>query len=248
MNTHQKDEAFIGEDAIKKKSDLWWYPEGPFWPLHKMNAWRLDYIVSHVCNAFGRDKTDKKPLEGLRILDVGCGGGLLSEALHEKGAIVVGIDPIQNNIAVASHHAEHMGYGIDYKNATVEDLRKNDNDAEFDVAVGMEVIEHVKDQLTFTRHMTELTKKDGLIFMSTISRTLPSLLFAKFAAEYILKLLPKGTHDWREFVKPKELSGWLERFGCEVWDIQGVKLNPFKKKFSYTRSTAMNYMIVAAKK
>ena len=247
MNNLQEDDTFIGEEAIKKKSDLWWYPDGPFWPLHKMNAWRLEYIVSHVCEAFGRDKNAKKPLEGLRVLDVGCGGGLLSEALHEKGALVVGIDPIRNNVAVATHHAERMGYGIDYKQATVADLRQNDDDAEFDVAVGMEVIEHVKDQQSFVRHMTELTKKDGLIFMSTISRTLPALVFAKFAAEYILKLLPKGTHDWREFVKPSELSGWLEKSGCEVLHIQGVRLNPFKKKFSYAKSKMMNYMTVAQK-
>lgn len=239
------DTNFTGADAIKKKAELWWYPEGPFWPLHKMNKWRLDYILEHICETFGRDKQDKNLLTGLRVLDVGCGGGLLSEALHEKGATVIGIDPLEGNIKVAQHHAIKMGYGIDYRQATAAQLAEHGE--EFDVTIGMEVIEHVENQKAFVADMAGMTKPGGLIFMSTISRTLPSLLFAKFAAEYVLKLLPKGTHKWREFVKPFELKKYLNDAGCKHVHTQGVRLNPLKRKFSYTRLTWMNYMMVAKK-
>lgn len=239
------DTNFTGAEAIAKKAELWWYPEGPFWPLHKMNAWRLDYILSHICEQLGRDKTSEAPLSGLRVLDVGCGGGILSEALHKKGATVIGIDPLEGNIKVAEHHAVKMGYGIDYRQATANDLVRNKET--FDITIGMEVIEHVPDQQKFVADMARLTRKDGLIFMSTISRTLPSLLFAKFAAEYILNLLPKGTHDWREFVKPSEMESYLRQADCTPLHTQGVRLNPFKRKFSFTNMTWMNYMMVAKK-
>ena len=236
---------FTGADAIKKKADLWWQADGPFWPLHKMNNWRLGYIVQHICTNFACRSQDTTPLEGLRILDVGCGGGLLSETLHEKGATVVGIDPIENNINVAQHHAVKMSYGIDYRVATAEDLTKHHE--KFDVTIGMEVIEHVANQKQFVADMARMTKPEGLVFLSTINRTVPSLLFAKFAAEYVLKILPKGTHNWREFVKPSEMDRYLRLAGCRHVHTQGVRLNPFKRQFSYTSSTLMNYMMVAKK-
>ena len=236
---------FTGADAIKKKADLWWQADGPFWPLHKMNSWRLGYITQHICTNFACDSQDTTPLEGLKILDVGCGGGLLSETLHEKGATVVGIDPIENNINVAQHHAVKMGYGIDYRVATAEELTKYHE--KFDVTIGMEVIEHVANQKQFAQDMARMTTPDGLIFLSTINRTVPSLLFAKFAAEYILKILPKRTHNWREFVKPSEMETFLRQAECEPVHTQGVRLNPFKRQFSYTKKTRMNYMMVAKK-
>lgn len=239
------DQNFTGAEAIRKKAEMWWYPEGPFWPLHKMNRWRLAYITNHICEAFGRDASLEKPLDGLRLLDVGCGGGILSEALHEKGAVVIGIDPLAQNIQVAQHHAMKMGYGIDYRQATAADLTRHRET--FDATIGMEVIEHVADQRAFVADMAKMTRSDGLVFMSTISRTLPSLVFAKFAAEYILGILPKGTHKWREFVKPSEMRDYLQQAGCQHLHTQGVRLNPFKRRFSYTSLTWMNYMQVARK-
>ena len=236
---------FTGAKAIAKKAALWWEPDGPFWPLHKMNRWRLQYIVEHICKNFNKNPDVEKPLSGVKILDVGCGGGLLSEALHEKGATVVGIDPLEGNINVAQHHAVEMGYGVDYRTASAADMLKHHE--QFDVIVAMEVIEHVENQKGFIYNLAHLTKDGGLIFTSTINRTLPSLLFAKFAAEYVLNLLPKGTHKWREFVKPQELENYLQHANCQPLHTQGVKLNPLKRVFSYTDRTLMNYMMVAKK-
>ena len=242
--------SFTGADAIKKKSDLWWQADGPFWPLHKMNNWRLGYIIEHICANCGENDAQNiqstTPLAGLKILDVGCGGGLLSEALHQKGATVVGIDPIENNINVAQHHAAQMGVTIDYRVATAAQLAKQQET--FDITIGMEVIEHIANQQQFVSHMASMTKPQGLVFLSTINRTVPALLFAKFAAEYILKILPKGTHKWREFVKPSEMQNYLHHASCSPLHTQGVRLNPFKRQFSYTQRTPMNYMMVAQKK
>lgn len=237
--------SFTGEHVFQKQAEQWWNPAGPFWPLHKMNKLRLQYIIDHIINTTGTTGKDAKPLTGLRVLDIGCGGGLLTELLHQNGAMVVGIDAVEKNIRIAQTHAQQMGYGIDYRHTTAAKMAEQRD--KYDVVIAMEVIEHVDDQKQFVADLSKLTNKGGLVFTSTINRTLMSLVCAKFGAEYILKLLPKGTHDWRLFVKPAEQKRYFENNGCKVLDVQGVHLNIFKKQFSFTNRQSMNYMITARK-
>ena len=243
-NQSSKTEAFTGEDVFQKQADLWWQPDGPFWPLHKMNKLRQQYIIDHIINTNGT-ANNLKPLQGLRVLDIGCGGGLLSETLHKNGAMVVGIDAVEKNINIAQQHAQQMGYGIDYRHTTAAKMAAQRD--KYDVVIAMEVIEHVDDQKQFVADLAKLTNRGGLVFTSTINRTAMSLVCAKFAAEYILKLLPKGTHSWRQFVKPEEQQRYFENNGCKVLNVQGIHLNIFKKQFSFAKSLAMNYIITARK-
>ena len=244
MAKDTSNQEFIGEKVFQDQGQLWWNADGPFWPLHKMNALRLQYIVDHITNTLGSKDADK-PLKGLRILDIGCGGGLLSEALHEKGAMVVGIDAVEKNIRIAQQHAQRMGYGIDYRHTTAEKMATSRD--KYDVVIAMEVIEHVKDQKQFVADLAKLTTRGGLVFTSTINRTLMSLVCAKYGAEYVLKLLPKGTHEWKMFVKPEEQQQSFEKNGCSLIETQGVKMHLRQKAFSFTDNLRMNYMLVARK-
>lgn len=236
---------FTGQEVFEKQAQLWWNAEGPFWPLHKMNQLRLSYIVDHIIAEKGLENRNIKPLEGLLILDVGCGGGLLSEALHKNGAKVVGIDAVEKNIRIAEKHAQQMGLGIDYRHTTADQMAQYKD--QYDVVVALEVIEHVDNPQKFIADLSKLTKGGGLVFTSTINRTLMSLICAKYGAEYVLKLLPKGTHEWKKFVKPEEMQTYFEKNSCTPKHTQGVKMHIRQKQFSFTSNLAMNYIMFAQK-
>ena len=227
-------------------AETWWDQDGPFWPLHKLNALRTTYIVDQLCRHFGRDARDSKPLQGLRILDVGCGGGILSESMASRGADVIGIDVVEKNIAISSLHAAEQGLPIDYRLSTASSLAETG--AQFDVVLNMEVVEHVANVDAFMRDCARLTANNGVMFVATINRTAKAWLFAIIGAEYVLRWLPRGTHRWGMFQTPTEITAHLNKGGLFVRDSVGVAVNPFKRSMAITRSLAVNYMMFSARK
>ena len=188
----------------------WWDTTGPFWPLHKLNALRAPFIVEHLCHQFDRDPDEPAPLRNLRLLDIGCGGGILAETVARRGADVTGIDVAEKNIGIARAHAREAGLSIRYLHPPVETLRAEP----YDAVLNMEVVEHVADLSQFmTACCAQVRKDQGLMFVATINRTLLSYLVAIVGAEYILRWLPRGTHQWHRFVRPAELQNLLERDG-----------------------------------
>ena len=226
-------------------ADTWWDTEGPFRPLHALNAFRVDYLVAQLSEKFALDQSAEKPLAGLRILDVGCGGGILSESMARLGADVTGIDVVEKNIGIAKLHASRSGLSIDYRQCAAGELA--DTGVTFDVVLNMEVVEHVADLETFMRDCGRLTRPGGVMAVSTINRTPKSWVFAIVGAEYILRLLPRGTHRWSMFRKPAEVESLLEASGLAVDDITGVAMNPMNFRFRLTASLAVNYMLVASR-
>ena len=224
-----------------RMAETWWDREGPFWPLHKLNDLRLTYIRGKLCQQFNLDHAAEKPLDGLRVLDVGCGGGILSESMARLGARVTGIDVVEKNIRIASMHAADAGLDIDYRIATASELVAAG--ASFDVVLNMEVVEHVADVRAFMRDCTELTADSGVMFVATINRTPKAWLFAIIGAEYILRWLPCGTHRWSMFQKPGEIGAQLNAGGLVVLDAVGVAANPLARSLRLTRSMAVNYMM-----
>jgi 2-polyprenyl-6-hydroxyphenyl methylase/3-demethylubiquinone-9 3-methyltransferase len=222
----------------------WWDANGPFWPLHRLNAFRVDYIRDQVSKAFERPAAGQRPFEGLNVLDIGCGGGILSESVAELGARVTGTDVTDKNVRVASIHAEWTGLEIDYRVATVEDLAGAG--ATFDLVLNMEVVEHVSNLPGFLETCRALVRPGGVMVVATINRTVAALLIAIFGAEYVLRWMPKGTHHYRKLVKPAEVTAGL---GPEfrVLDRTGVRINPLDRSFHYTRYLGVNYMIVLEK-
>src|SRR5580692_1046920 len=198
----------------------WWDPEGKFAPLHKFNPVRLDFIRREVATRFGRDGKSRKPCTGLTLLDIGCGGGLLSEPMARLGFAVTGADASEKNIGTARTHAAQSGLGVDYRCATAEALATEG--ASFDLILNMEVVEHVADLNGFLASCTAMLKPGGLMFVATLNRTLKSLALAKIGAEYILGWLPRGTHDWNRFLLPSELQKMLEDTGLNILKLQGV--------------------------
>lgn len=227
-------------------AETWWNRDGPFWPLHKLNALRLTYIRDHLCRHFGRDPGSPRPLQGLTVLDVGCGGGILSESMAQLGADVSGIDIVEKNINVARLHAQEQGLPIDYRLMTAAELAESD--ARFDVVLNMEVVEHVADVAAFMHDCNRLTAEGGVMFVATINRTLLAWLFAIVGAEYILGWLPRGTHRWRLFRKPDEIGALLADGGLAVEDITGVAANPFTRTLRRTRLTNVNYMMYCTRR
>jgi 2-polyprenyl-6-hydroxyphenyl methylase/3-demethylubiquinone-9 3-methyltransferase len=223
----------------------WWNPNGKFKPLHKFNPIRLAYIRDHVANRFGRDPNAARPFEGLRILDIGCGGGLLCEPMARLGATVVGVDPAANNIDVAKHHAEQTGVSIDYRVATAEELA--DAGEKFDVILNMEVVEHVADVPLYVARCAEMVKPGGIMFVATINRTLKALGLAIIGAEYVLRWLPRGTHQYGKLVRPDELEKALAESGMKVVDRTGVTYNPIADRWSRSKDMDVNYMVLAEK-
>jgi 2-polyprenyl-6-hydroxyphenyl methylase/3-demethylubiquinone-9 3-methyltransferase len=221
----------------------WWDHRGKMGMLHKLNPIRLTYIRDHVAAKFGRDTKRLGCLEGLRMLDIGCGGGILSEPLARLGAQVVAADPSEENIAAASQHATAGGLTIDYRCSTAEDLA--DAGERFDVVLAMEVVEHVADRALFMRRSAEMVRDGGLMIAGTINRTLKSFALAIVGAEYIMRWLPIGSHHWDKLVTPDELASGMERNGLRVTDESGVVYNLFADSWSLANDMDVNYMMVA---
>jgi len=223
----------------------WWNPKGKFAVLHRFNPVRIAYIREQVTARLSRDPATRRPFEGLDLLDIGCGGGLLSEPMTRLGARVTGIDPSEKNIRTAMVHAEEVGLDIDYRAATAEALAETG--ARFDVILNMEVIEHVADPALFLATCAAMLKPGGLMVVATISRTLKSFGLAIIGAEYVLGWLPRGTHQWEKFITPEELEEELKRSGLEVTGLTGVVYNPLANDWRRSADTAVNYMLVAIK-
>lgn len=228
-------------DYFEKLAHRWWDEQGPFWPLHRLNAFRVDYIRAQLCKAFVRDARAERPLEGLRLLDVGCGGGILSESMACLGATVVGSEITDRNLRVARIHADWAGLDIDYRLVTAEDLASQGET--FDAVLNMEVVEHVEDLPRFLGACAKLVRPGGIMLTSTINRTLLAWLTAIIGAEYVLGWLPRGTHHYRKLVRPSELIEGLGE-GYRLLDRTGVRVNPFNRAFSFRNSEAVNYMMV----
>ena len=237
----------IDEEEVARFSAIaeeWWKPDGKFAVLHAFNPVRLQFIKDHVCAAFDRDPAAERPLKGLRLLDIGCGGGLLSEPLAKAGAEVVGIDPSEKNIKTAMVHAREQGLDIDYRVTTAEALAEQDE--QFDVVLNMEVLEHVNDPAAFVHTCASLLRPQGIMFCATLNRTLKSFLLAIVGAEYILRWLPRGTHQWEKFIRPEELEEWLGQAGLAVLERTGVIYNPLTGKWLKAPDDLdVNYMLVA---
>ncbi len=224
----------------------WWDPAGKFRPLHRINPVRIGYIRDHVTRYFGLNPKAVKPFEGLSLLDIGCGGGLLTEPMARLGAATAAIDAGEKNIAAARSHADSVGLDIDYRHQLPEDLA-NMNER-FDIVLNMEVIEHVTDTGLFLQSAAHLLKPGGAMVTATLNRTLKSLALAKIGAEYILRWLPAGTHDWRKFVTPGELADGLRRAGLDVRDVTGMVYNPLSGAFRLdTKDFGVNYLMFAVK-
>ena len=227
-------------------ADAWWDPHGKFRPLHQINPVRIGYIRDHAATHFGRAPLADIPLKGLKLLDIGCGGGLLCEPLARLGADVTGIDAGDKNVVIASLHAEQSGLDIDYRHILPEALMDAGND--FDIVLNMEVIEHVADVDAFLEASSSLLKPGGIMFLSTVNRTLKALALAKIGAEYILRWLPAGTHDWRKFVKPSELAHGLRSHGVNITDLTGMVYSPFQDEWKISNNNLdVNYLAVAVK-
>jgi 2-polyprenyl-6-hydroxyphenyl methylase/3-demethylubiquinone-9 3-methyltransferase len=223
----------------------WWDPRGPWATLHRFNPVRLGYIRDLAAEHFDRDPARLDSLAGLRILDIGCGGGVLSEPLARLGATVVGVDPVESNIAAAKVHAAQAGLAIDYRATTAEDLAEAGE--AFDIVLAMEVIEHVADFGLFVEASAALVKPGGLMFVATLNRTMKSFALAIVGAEYILRWIPRGTHQWDKFITPDELELALEQSGLQVTNETGVIYNLFADRFQLSKDMDANYMVVAEK-
>lgn len=230
---------------FNRLAEEWWDPKGKFRPIHKFNPVRRDYIISRVANHFGRrlDRVDN--LSRLSILDVGCGAGLLCEPLAMKGARVVGIDAAVRNIEVARWHAAQSEVSVDYRHCLAEQLVETDE--RFDVVLNTEVVEHVADVDRLLTDCAQLVKPGGLMIVGTLNRTVRSFVLAIVGAEYILRWLPKGTHDWRRFLQPKEISTPLHRYGLETQETVGVVYSPFSDEWRLSDNTSANYLLTAEK-
>ena len=221
----------------------WWDPTGKFAPLHKFNPVRLSFIKAEAAGHFGRDMRALRPFEGMSLLDIGCGGGLLSEPMARLGFAVTGADASERNIGTAKAHAAQSGLQIDYRASTAEAL-----EAEglcFDVVLNMEVVEHVADVTAYLGACARLVKPGGITIVATMNKTLKSLALAKIGAEYVLGWLPRGTHDWNRFIPPADLRTSLEETGLSVLKTQGVSFNPLAWDWHLSSDVDVNYMIVA---
>lgn len=213
----------------------WWNKRGPYKLIHNLTPIRFEYIQSQL------------DIKNLKILDIGCGGGILSEELTRNGAQVTGLDASKKTIKIAKSHAKEKNYNIKYLDTSIEDHIK-ESKAKYDAIICFELIEHVPDQIKLIQDISTICKKGGKLFMSTINRNLMSFVFAKMMAEYVLRIVPEGTHQYNKFIKPSELANMLEQANFNIDDIQGVKLNPVDFSFSLSSITKINYFMTATKK
>ena len=225
-------------EKFSKIAEEWWNPEGKFKPLHKFNPIRIAYIKNNIINTFNL-KNKNKPLKKIKILDIGCGGGLLCEPMFRLGAEVVGIDASKKNINVAKLHAKKNNLKIKYICTSPENFK---TDEKFDVILNMEIVEHVNDVDTFLSSSSNLLKKKGIMFVATLNKTLKSYLFAIIGAEYILRWLPIGTHSWDKFVVPKDLISILKKCGLELDVLDGMKFNLIKDEWTISSDKSVNYI------
>jgi len=225
-------------EKFSKIAEEWWNPDGKFKPLHKFNPIRISYIKNNIIDTLKLEIT-KKPLNKVKILDIGCGGGLLSEPMSRLGADVVGIDASEKNIKIASLHAKKNNLDIKYVCASPENFETN---YKFDVILNMEIIEHVDNVDLFLKSCSRLLKKDGIMFVATLNKTLKSYIFAIIGAEYIMQWLPIGTHSWEKFVKPEDLIKILENYNLELNELIGMKFNLIKDEWSLSSDKSVNYI------
>ena len=231
----------INKKEIEKFSRIaeeWWDPTGKFKPLHKFNPIRISYIKEKIINSFKLENSDK-PLQKIRLLDIGCGGGLLSEPMSRLGAEVTGIDASEKNIQVAKLHAKKNNLKINYLTASPENLKI---DRKFDVILNMEIIEHVEDVDIFLKSCSSLLKKEGIMFVATINKTLKSYLFAIIGAEYILRWLPIGTHEWDKFIDPNDLIKISKKYNLQLQNLDGMKFNIITDQWSISSDKSINYI------
>ena len=225
----------------------WWDPKGKFRPLHLMNPCRLDYITRQIATEYARDLKAPKPFAGLRILDIGCGGGLLSEPMARLGADVVGADAAPRNIPVAQVHAEASGLAIDYRHTSAEDMAAAGEG--FDVVLNMEVVEHVADPLAYLTACRNLLKPQGIMICSTLNRNAKSFVMAIIGAEWVMRWLPKGTHDWQKFITPDELAALITKAGLDPVDRKGMVFNPVSWAWSLSaRDLSVNYVTTSVRR
>ena len=229
----------IEVEKFSKLAKDWWNPNGKFKPLHLFNPTRIKFIKEKLISHFKLDPDSSEPLKKLNILDIGCGGGLLSEPLKRLGASITGIDASKNNIEIAKLHAKEMGLNINYIHCSPENfILKN----KFDVILNMEIVEHVSNVDTFINNCSKLIEKNGVMFVATINKNLKSYLFAILGAEYILRWLPIGTHDWNKFLTPKDLENITIKNNLRLDETVGIKYNVFFKKWSISKDTSVNYI------
>jgi len=232
--------------SFSRMAENWWDPSGPFKPLHIMNGARLGFIKDTLCTHFHRDPDTELPLKGLRILDIGCGGGLLCEPMTRLGARVTGVDALEKNLKTAKTHAEEMGLDIDYRHGTIEQLVQT-RETPFDAVLNMEVIEHVAGPSDFMKDCGAMTREGGLMICSTINRTMKAFLFAIVGAEYVLRWLPRGTHQYEKLVKPLQIKRWLTDAGLVPDPSIGMSLNPVTSTWRFSDDLSINYVTVAKK-
>ena len=237
----------INKEEIQKFSrlaDEWWDVNGKFKPLHMFNPIRIEYITDNIKKHFKIKKVESNFLEGLNILDIGCGGGLISEPMARLGGIVTGIDASEKNINVANLHSKKSGLKINYLNTSPENLN---NFEKYDVILNLEIVEHVDNVNLYIKSCYKLLKKGGLMFTATLNRSFLSYIKAIIGAEYILRWLPIGTHDWNKFIKPEELEKYLSKEKFSTMDIKGLNFNPFIKKWKKSEDLSVNYIICSVK-
>ena len=230
-------------EKFSKMADEWWDPNGKFKPLHKFNPIRIQYIKENIIGNF-KLKNKKKPLDKINILDIGCGGGLLSEPMTRLGANITGIDASSKNINIAKHHAKKNNLKINYICSSPEKLKIK---KKFDVILNMEIVEHVDDINFFINSCSKLLKKNGLMFVATLNKTLKSYMFAIIGAEYVLRWLPIGTHDWEKFVKPEDLKNILHKNNLKLEKLNGMNFNIIKDEWNISSDTSINYITKSIK-
>ncbi len=234
INTINKEEI----NKFTKMADEWWNPEGKFKPLHKFNPIRIKYIKDNVISHFKKNKK-KNSLKGLEFLDIGCGGGLLSEPFARLGANITGIDASDKNIKIAKIHSKKSNLKINYICSSPENLNLN---KKFDVVLNMEVVEHIEDLNFFISKSGKFLKKNGLMFVATLNKTLKSYIFAIIGAEYVLRWLPIGTHEWEKFVEPSNLINIATKNNLKIDKIDGIKYNPILDQWKVSKDTSVNYI------